>query len=139
MPLIVTGAVLVLLVAGCGADSGAGGESERAAVNAYVAALNAKDAQALRALAHPGNDAEAEIADRVGRLGGRGLRLRDAEVLHEFEPDFAQVRLATEAADGSAGEERIVLSRVGGRWYLALGQSPAGSRKPRSSAEKPAP
>ncbi|MDA5281212.1 hypothetical protein [Streptomyces sp. Isolate_45] len=141
-PLIVTGAALALLLTGCSSDTGpnAGPESERAAADAYIAALNAKDTQALRALAPPGNDAAAEATDRVDRLGGRGLRLQNVEVQHDFGPDVASALLVTTAADGSAGEERIVLTRIDGRWYITLGQNPEGANdKTPASTQKPTP
>ncbi|MBT1186747.1 hypothetical protein HET69_22780 [Streptomyces sp. CJ_13] len=140
--LAVTGAVLALGLTGRGSDSGPkpGPESERAAADAYVAALNAEDTKALIALAPPGNDAGAEAAEKVERLGGRGLRLQSVEVQLDFGPDAASARLVTAAGNGSVHEERIVLTRIDGRWYITLGQNPdATNGKTPSTTQKPTP
>ncbi|MER5485041.1 hypothetical protein ABT024_17705 [Streptomyces sp. NPDC002812] len=100
--------------------------SERAAADAYIAALNSKNTQALRALAPLGNDAEADAADRIARLGGRGLRLQTVDIQHDFGPDTASARL--------------ILTRIkGGRWCIALGHNPKATTKTPSSTEKPPP
>ncbi|MER5763840.1 hypothetical protein [Streptomyces sp. NPDC002082] len=139
-PLTVTGAALALTLVLTGCTSDPAPTSERAAADAYIAALNSKNTQALRALAPPGNDAEADAADRIARLGGRGLRLQTVDIQHDFGPDTASARLTTVTADGSVAEHRLVLTRTkGGRWCIALGHNPKATTKTRSSTEKPPP
>ncbi|MEV6574459.1 hypothetical protein [Streptomyces sp. NPDC051577] len=46
------------------------------------------------------------------------------EFQHDFGPDVASARLVTTTADGSAGEERIVLNRMDGRRHIPLGHNP---------------
>ncbi|MCM1969008.1 MULTISPECIES: hypothetical protein [unclassified Streptomyces] len=84
--------------------------------------------------------AAADAADRIARLGGRGLRLQTVDIQHDFGPDTASARLTTVATDGSAAEERLVLTRIkGGRWCIALGHNPKATTKTPSSTEKPTP
>ncbi|MFD4247690.1 hypothetical protein ACFWP3_39825 [Streptomyces sp. NPDC058525] len=103
-------------------------------MDAYVAALNSKDIEALSGLATPGNDADAEVADRVGRLGGRQMEVAKMELRHEFGPEFATAHLSLRAQDGTTQEEILGLSRHDGRWYVTMGQNPNPSKTPASTA-----
>ncbi|MFD3760803.1 hypothetical protein [Streptomyces sp. NPDC058622] len=130
--LAAAAALVSVLATGCTGDpdpkTGAG--SERAAVDTYLTALNARDAEALNALAPPGNDAQAEVSERIGRLGGRELKIGQLDLEHEFGPDVATAQLTARAQDGTTHDERLGLTRTGGRWYITMGQHPAPSKTP---------
>lgn len=99
-----------------------------AAVRAFVAALEARDASAIIALLEP-TDWRAEIGPelRASLALLAALELRDAAyAVEEHRGDQATVRvtgtLAYSLADGGAGERPVRLLvetvRVGGAWYL---------------------
>lgn len=118
------GGVLVLaMVAGCMpvADTG-GRESRESLVKAYLAALQAGDADAMLSLVGPGVDARADVADAIQHGGGKeGIFI------------LATVQGLT-AVDGSTFETTIPMSRENGRYYLGLGQAtPTGSESDTSS------
>ncbi|MFE6911975.1 hypothetical protein [Streptomyces erythrochromogenes] len=102
-------------------------------MDAYVAALNAKNTGALTGLATPGNDPNAEVADRVLRLGGRDMKVAKLELLHEFGPEFATAHLSIRAQNGATHDEILGLSRHDGRWYITMGQNPSPSKTPAST------
>ncbi|MFD5620960.1 hypothetical protein [Streptomyces yangpuensis] len=103
-------------------------------MDAYVAALNLKNTEALSKLATPGNDPKAEVVERVGRLGGRDMKTAKLELRQEFGPDFATAHLSIRAQDGTTHDEILGLSRHDGRWYVTLGQNPSPSKSPASTA-----
>ncbi|MFI8392759.1 hypothetical protein [Streptomyces sp. NPDC085540] len=111
-------------------DPKTGADSERAAVDTYLTALNARDATVLSGLAPPGNDAHAEVAERIGRLGGRELTIGQLDLKHEFGPDVASAHLTARAQDGTTHNENLGLTRTAGRWYITMGQNPAPHKTP---------
>jgi hypothetical protein len=114
-------------LAGCGDTSGA--DTPRAAVDAYIQALNARDTEALQRLAPPRNDATDDIRHRLELNGGHGIQLDGADITSEVSPDLATARLR---GRGNTGEyaETLTLTRIGDRWHIALGQ---GTRDPAPS------
>ncbi|GGU41114.1 hypothetical protein [Lentzea flava] len=110
------------LLAGCSTAPDTGADAPRAAVDAYVQALNARDAQALSRLAPPGNDATDDIRRRIDTNGGRDIRLTNADISSETTPDVAAARLTGTSSAGDYSE-RITLARTDGRWYVVLGEA----------------
>ncbi|MEU0272613.1 hypothetical protein [Streptomyces sp. NPDC006307] len=106
-------------------------------MNAYVAALNAGDTSALAALAPPGNEADAEAAERVEASGGRGLKVTRVDIAHDFGPDFATADLSGTDKDGKRYSERLALSRHEQAWFVALGENPKGRDKSPASTATP--
>lgn len=108
------------LLTGCGGGDGDGGaESPQAAVDAYVRALNARDAPALERLAPPGNNAADEVRRRIDDFGGKEISLGDVDISSDISPDVANAQLT-----GSGGyAERLTLTRKNERWYVVLGQA----------------
>ncbi|MCB5167924.1 hypothetical protein LG634_24235 [Streptomyces bambusae] len=123
------------LVLGTGCSSGGDGpESERAAVDAYVEALNSRDADAMADLVTPGNEAGDEIATLIKGHGGLGLKVAKADIRHEFGPDFASADVVARGKGGKEYKAKLTLDREGGSWYVALGEAPGGaSPKPTSA------
>ncbi|WP_285505254.1 hypothetical protein [Actinokineospora sp. NBRC 105648] len=113
---------LGLLTACAGTAAETGADAPRAAVDAYVQALNARDTAAMQRLAPPGNDATEDVRRRIEDDGGQDIRLVGADISSELSPDVAAARLS---GTGSAGEyvERLTLTRQDDRWYVVLGQA----------------
>ncbi|MER7134320.1 hypothetical protein [Streptosporangium saharense] len=118
--------VLAVLCAALGA-CGTGGQGEstpRAAVDAYVAGLNARDADALARLAPPGNDARQDIVERLAADGGRDIRLGSVSLADDITPDVVTARLEGEGGGGPY-RERLTVARCGEHWCVVLGQAPS--------------
>jgi hypothetical protein len=120
------------LLTGCGGGDG-GADSPRAAVDAYVEALNAQDAPALQRLAPPGNNAADEIRHRIDDFGGKQISLSTVDITSDISPDVANARLA-----GTGGyTERLTLTRTRERWYVVLGQAePDPAKQPASTSSR---
>jgi hypothetical protein len=117
------------LLAGCGGQATTGADTPRAAVDAYVAALNTRDTGALERLATPGNDAAADIRHRLDDHGGQDIKLDGADISSEVSPEVASARLRGRTAAGPY-EERLTLTRKGDRWHVVLGSAPSDPAKP---------
>ncbi|MGW0479331.1 hypothetical protein [Nonomuraea sp. NPDC003214] len=125
--------VLAILAAGCAAGAGHGASSPRAAVDAYIAGLNAADSAALARLAPPGNDARGDIARRLAAHGGQEIRLTSADLADDISPDVVNARLAGRGARG-AYRERLTVTRCEESWCVVLGQAP--SSRPTSDTSR---
>ncbi|MBP2471467.1 hypothetical protein JOF53_000339 [Crossiella equi] len=120
------------LLGGCSTESDRGAADERSAANSYVTALNNRDTPALHKLAPPGNSADEDIKDRLARHGGRGISVESVDLRKDFGEDHASAHVLGKDSQQQRFEERLTLTRVDGRWYVALGSNP-GSGKPSSS------
>ncbi|MFI9551125.1 hypothetical protein [Nonomuraea endophytica] len=127
MPRIPTSAHLALagylLVAGCGAQPEAGAADPRAAVDAYVAGLNAADHRAVARLAPPLNDPSEDIRLRMAAYGGKAIKLTAVDLSSDITPKVVRAELAGAGTGGNYGET-LTLERQDGRWYIALGSNP---------------
>lgn len=110
------------LLAGCGGQATTGADTPRAAVDAYVTALNTRDTGALERLATPGNDAAADIRQRLDANGGKDIRLDGADISSEVSPEVASAQLRGRTTTGSY-EERLMLTRRDDRWHVVLGSA----------------
>ena len=128
--LLLLGALLLAACVGQPLDN----EGPVRAVEAFVAALEARDASAIIALLEP-SDWRAEIGPelRSSLSYVSALDMRDARyTVVEHAGDSAVVRmvgtLAYTLAEGGGGERavdlRIEVARVGGAWYLRQLQLP---------------
>ncbi|MFE6228551.1 hypothetical protein [Streptomyces sp. NPDC057854] len=117
------------LLAGCAQEPAAEGRTERQTADAYVRALNDRDAAALAELGPPGyEDVEADARKLVAEEGGRGLRVETVEVSHEFGDDVASTRVAGTARDGRPFSTYVQMAREGGDWVVALGHAPGAPK-----------
>lgn len=123
-----------LLLTGCGADTGAG--SPQQAIDAYVAALNARDTKALAQLAPPGNDAADEIRQRLDQHGGQNIRIASTRLTNGVSPDVVSASIQ---GQGSAGDysETLTLTRTDDRWHVVMGQQEPSSNKRSATTTQP--
>jgi len=123
------------MVAGCTPVADAGGrESRESLVKAYLTALQAGDADAMISLVGPGVDARADVANAIQRDGGRELRTVTFRYLEEFGSSMMVAVNGVFAGDGSTFQSTIPMTRVNGRYYLAIGQgTPTGNESDTSS------
>jgi len=132
---LVGGMILLAIVAGCTpvADTG-GQESRESLVEAYLTALKAGDADAMISLVEPNVDARADVANAIQRDGGRELRTVTFSYLEEFGSSMMVAVNGVFAGDGSTFQSTIPMTRVNGRYYLAIGQgTPTGNESDTSS------
>lgn len=122
--------VSALVLGACSGD-GTGADSPRAAVDAYLAAMNDRDESALTRIlveAHR-THAASHLADR----GGRGLTVESVDITQEFGPMVANAHVRGTHADSSRYDERIAVSKHDDRWYVGI----PGPALPPPSAGKP--
>ncbi|MFF3442896.1 hypothetical protein [Streptosporangium sp. NPDC002721] len=120
------------LLISCGAPPG-GAASPRAAVDAYVRGLNARDANGLARLAPVGNDATDEIRQRLVADGGQAIRLYDVVMRSDISPDVVNAHVAGHSTAGRY-DETFVVTLNEGRWYIALGSHPNPKKTPASTS-----
>jgi hypothetical protein len=128
--LVAAFAGTVLLIS-CGAPPG-GATSPRAAVDAYVKGLNARDANGLARLAPVGNDATDDIRQRVVVQGGRAIRLDDVVMRSDISPDVVNAHVTGHSTAGRY-DETLVVTLNEGRWYIVLGSHPNPKKTPAST------
>ncbi|WP_171166169.1 hypothetical protein [Streptomyces sp. I05A-00742] len=123
--------VAALVLTSCGGgDSGEGARSEKDTAGAYVAALNARDVDALVRLGPSGHEGAAEDARRiVAEKGGRGLSVTSVDVSHEFGPDTADAVVSATDGGGTVRRETVTLVRDGERWCVPLGRKEGAAPK----------
>ncbi|MET8756553.1 hypothetical protein [Lentzea sp. NPDC004782] len=110
--------MLVLVLAACSGGDDTGAESPKTAVDTYLAAMNNKDEAALRkVIPEPERD---DVTGYLAARGGKGLAVESADITQEFGPDFANAHVKGKNADQSGYDERIVVSKIDGRWYVNL-------------------
>ncbi|MFG2628478.1 hypothetical protein [Streptomyces sp. NPDC048473] len=123
----------LLALTGCGNDDakpGAGADHE--AVEAYIAALNERDSDALLKLdGATGPDAERDAQKVISEKGGRGLEVEGIEIDYDFGPDTGSAKITAKDSKGADYRENLTITRDGNQWRLAiLPASPsAGSSK----------
>ncbi|MFE0153272.1 hypothetical protein ACFWY5_39475 [Nonomuraea sp. NPDC059007] len=112
-----------LLAAGCATQPEPGAADPRAAVDAYVAGLNAADHRAVARLAPPLNDPAEDIRRRLAAYGGKAIKLTSVELSSDITPKAVRAELAG-AGTGGRYSETLTLERQDGRWFIALGSNP---------------
>lgn len=90
-----------------------------------------KDRDRLRLLVHPRSDAEAEIDDRVIRLGGSALTV-DRTDIGDTESDHTRSAELTGTLNGAPYQAKVWLQTCGDNWCVSMGPSKDGTVKPRS-------
>ncbi|MFI8894718.1 hypothetical protein [Streptomyces paradoxus] len=123
-------------------SASASSDGARDAVEAYVQALNSRNASELISVGGVEDEewsrqeAERILADR----GGRGWRIKDVRVQHDMGPDVGSARLLAEDKKGKPLQDTFTVTREKGTWHLTVftdqpaepGKESAATDKPRS-------
>jgi hypothetical protein len=96
-----------------------GAPTEQRAVQQYIAALNAEDADRVEQVLSVRSPASAQDLAADAPVP---IRLSDIQVVHDFGPDFASARVVGTAA-GRPLDASLTLSRDSGAWYVVAGDS----------------
>ena len=122
--MLVCAAALVLS-AGCSGGEDRGRQSKEAVVQTYLTALQAKDSTALLALVSPQVDAQADVTRVIQADGGKPLKGVEVSYRDDLGGIYVVATVTGRVATGdSPFQTTIPISRVGDRYYLALGQAP---------------
>lgn len=126
---------VLLLLTACAPDTGA--DSPQAAVDAYIAALNAKDAEALQRLGGDGTTAE-DAQRKLTDHGGQNIKVDNADISSDITPYFAVAKLSGTSSSGTY-TERLNLSRDrDNRWHVAIAPpKPPDPNRPTSATDRP--
>ncbi|MFB7010379.1 hypothetical protein ACFCZY_11930 [Streptomyces sp. NPDC056237] len=142
--------VTLLTLTGCGSDDvkpKAG--SDRKTVEAYVDALNERDATALLKLdGARGPAAERDAQKVINEKGGRGLEVEGIQIDYDLGPDTGSAKITAKDSKGADYRESLTITRDGKQWHLAIlpvstpdgsSKTPAGTTFPSDavSASKP--
>ncbi|MFF0200900.1 hypothetical protein [Streptomyces sp. NPDC005017] len=132
------------LAAGCSSRDGEAGPPSsagaRQAVEAYVEALNSRDATALIAVGGVEDEtwSRREAARILAERGGRRWRIREVEIGDHMGPDVGSARLVAGNARGEFVRDTFTVMREGGSWHLAVfTRQPAPPGKESSSTDGP--
>ncbi|MGH3519980.1 MAG: hypothetical protein ACRDQ7_21860 [Haloechinothrix sp.] len=94
------------------------------AVDAYIAALNDGDADALAALTPSHVDASEHIAAKLAEHGRQGIQITSVTVSSEIDIRQAIATVEGEGARGTYSESHYLYAKDG-RWYVDMeAQSP---------------
>jgi hypothetical protein len=114
---------MTISVAGCAAPPANTGRISRDGVVAeYLDAVRRQDATSMASLLGPGVDAREEIAAVLRTYGGLALTHVTVGYLDEFGGSYVIATVAGTTSDGSARELEVRVSRIDGRYFLALGE-----------------
>lgn len=109
---------LTLTLGACSTAADDGADSPRVAVDSYIAAMNAKDEAALRKVV--GKLQHSGVAEHLSSLGGKGLTVESVDITQDFGQDHANAHVVGKYADRSPYDDRIVVSKREGRWYISI-------------------
>jgi hypothetical protein len=127
--------LVAILVSACGQNGGA--TSPTSAAEAYLGALGAHDAAALRRIAPPDFDSEQAVTEKIDKYARVDIgRLRREYVPHDVTPNIVTVRIT---ADSPTFEDIIQVQRFGNAWYVLLGKLRGYTPGPTSQTRPPAP
>ena len=120
--------VAAVLVVGCAPTAqvpGGGRDSKEALVDAYLAALQADNSNAMLLLIDPRVDARSDVVAVLEKNGGQRLADPTARYVDEFGGAYIIATVAcTNVTNGSKIQLTVPVSHSNGRYYLALGQAP---------------
>lgn len=135
--LLVTLLAACLALAGCGQDTGA--DSAEAAVNAYIAALNAKDTDAVQRLANQSPASSDDDGQRkVDEFGGLDIRLDSIDIQTPVSPYHAMAKLRGTSSSGPYSEDLNLQRNNDDRWHISIHQPlPADRNRPTSATDSP--
>ncbi|MGW7300885.1 hypothetical protein [Streptomyces sp. NPDC054829] len=113
-------------------------DGPRQAVEAYVDALNSRNATALIAAGGVEDKAwsRQEAARMLAERGGRGWKIKDLRIEQDMGPDTGSARLLAEDAKGTPLKDTFTVTREGGdAWHLVVftGQPDTPGKQPAST------
>ncbi|TYB48891.1 hypothetical protein [Actinomadura chibensis] len=120
--LILAVGALVIVVAALAVwlwpDKG-GASNPRAIARSYVQTLNDRDSDGLKKLYYPSDRSQAknEINALLSKYGGKKIRVTRMDVVQEFGPDMAQVKIIGTSNAGPY-TEALDTAKRDGAWYL---------------------
>ncbi|MFT2017359.1 hypothetical protein ACMA1D_16180 [Streptomyces sp. 796.1] len=126
--------------AGGSDDPADGVRGARHAVESYVAALNARDADRLIEVGGVPDDRRArrEAGRILAATGGRELSVVDVRISFDMGPDVASAKLTAEDGAGAPLHETFTVLRTGDGWHvIAFADRPAPPGKQPASTTKP--
>ncbi|WP_053756728.1 hypothetical protein [Streptomyces sp. AS58] len=134
--LIAAAAVSVALLSSCsGQEAPTITRTEHDTAKAYVAALNARDVDALTRLAPAGYEGtETEAQDIIATHGGRDLKISDVRVSHDFEKDLASIYVSATDSKSRSISKYIQMSLEKDKWVIILGHAPGVDDGEKSSS-----
>jgi hypothetical protein len=115
------GIAVVAVILGVGACSQSQPSSPEEAVDAYIAALNDSDREALAALVPEHVDASDDLGDKLNTLGGQHITLSNVDVSSDVDIRQAIAHLRGTRSDGEYSESLYLFSEDG-RWYVDMEQ-----------------
>lgn len=129
--------VPLLLLVACGPDTGA--DSPQAAVDAYIAALNAKDADAVQRLGIPSFASSDDDGRRkVDEFGGRDIRLDSTDITSPVSPYHAIAELRGTSSSGAYREDLYLERDTDDRWHISIHKpAPPDPNKPTAATDRP--
>ncbi|MGW7130102.1 hypothetical protein ACWGIA_17390 [Streptomyces bobili] len=129
-------AMSVIMLSGCSDENASAiSRTEEATAQAYVAALNARDVNALTRLAPAGYEGiEAEAREIIKAEGGRGLKIKDVQVSHDFGEDVASAHVSATDSRSKPFSANIQMSLEKDKWVVALGYAPEFNDTDKSSS-----
>ncbi|MFE0354282.1 hypothetical protein ACFW2K_18930 [Streptomyces nigra] len=147
LPTALTAVAALALLSGCASgddqpassSSSASADGARAAVVAYVDALNSRsvarliDVGGVEDETRSRREAERILADR----GARGWRIEGVRVDLDMGPDTGSARLEAEDKAGRPLRDTFTVIREDGAWHLAFFTHPTESGKESSSTDRP--
>ncbi|MEU1691273.1 hypothetical protein [Streptomyces hirsutus] len=120
-------------------SASASSDGARAAVEAYVRALNSRSADGLMSVGGVKDEewsrqeAERILADQ----GGRGWKIKDVRIQHDMGPDVGSARLLAEDKAGKPLQDTFTATRENGTWHLTIFTDQPGEPGKETSATDP--
>ncbi|WP_437070154.1 hypothetical protein [Streptomyces sp. enrichment culture] len=134
-------AIAMVVASGCGSNEAEPPDDDgpRRAVESYVDALNSRDATALMRVGGVPEDQAAQREARriLAERGGRGLRIADLEIDHDFGPDVGSAALTARDDHGKDVRETVTVAREDGAWHVVVFTDRPSDKSP-SSTDDPA-
>ncbi|MCF2535660.1 MULTISPECIES: hypothetical protein [Streptomyces] len=148
LPTVLTAVAALALLPGCASgddqpassSSSASADGARAAVVAYVDALNSRSVARLIDVGGVADETwSRREAERIlANRGGRGWRIEGVRVDLDMGPDTGSARLEAEDKAGRPLRDIFTVIREDGAWHLSFfTQQPAESDKESSSTDRP--
>ncbi|NBE56697.1 hypothetical protein [Streptomyces boluensis] len=93
-------------------------------------ALNERDAAALIEAGGVPSDRRArrEAQEIIEERGGKGLRVQEVRVEHDFGPDVGSAKLHARTREGGDVRETLTVTRESGEWHVSIFRNRPGDK-----------